>query len=97
MAAMQASGQPAREESTSDAGFRTTGDLRMFLPELAVPATLAVSAIVRRAVRRDDHSRTLELFAGIVAIVARDERPTAKRAMDVLLLLLRGGQPPPGA
>ena len=69
----------------------------MSLLELAVPAALAAFAIVRRAVRRDDpgRSRTLELFAGIAAIVARDKRPRARRAMDVLRLLRPGGQPPP--
>ena len=73
----------------------------MSLPELvpAVPAAVAALAFILRAGRRaePDRDRALRLFAGIAAIVARDKRPRAKRAMDVLRLLRRDRQPPPGA
>jgi hypothetical protein len=51
----------------------------MFLSKLAVPAAVAVRATVGHVVRPDDRSRTLELFAGIAAIVVKDKRPRAKR------------------
>ena len=36
-------------------------------------------------------------MAGITAIVAKDKRSHAERALDVLRELRRDGQPPPGA
>jgi len=71
----------------------------MSLPELVVPAVSALTLfpVVRRVIRREDrdHDRLLRLFAGIAAIVCKDKRPRAKRAMDVLRELRRDRQPPP--
>ena len=36
------------------------------------------------------------LFAGLTVIFARDERPKAQRALEVLRALCRDRQPPPG-
>lgn len=73
----------------------------MSLPELAIPVSvLTLIPVALRFVKRQDrdHDGLLRLFAGIAAIVCKDKRSRARRAMDVLHELRRADEPPsPGS
>ena len=64
----------------------------MSLLQLAVPVA---SAATLGVVLRYGSDAVVWLVAGVTAIVARDERTRAQRALAVLQLLRRDGPPPP--
>jgi hypothetical protein len=64
----------------------------MSLPELVVPAASVATVGV---ILRYGSDAVLRLVAGITAIVAKDERPRAQRALEVLRLVRRDSHAPP--